>query len=189
MVHANFHLARFICDPVPDSGGSNRMLIRSFVKKGLELMENTVPQIWTLIGMAVGWIVGGVALVLQIWQRYSDAKKSKSEIKNLDSQTDHNRVDNLLTYEEILQKANERASDIETRLTAKISAMQAQISSQETTISSLMAEIKLRDETIEKLTETNAKLQDWAERLVYQIRAFGEEPVPMEKPVRKKVKD
>jgi len=49
-----------------------------------------------------------------------------------------------------------------------------------------MENFEMRAE-LEELRLTNAELRDWVERLVYQIKSLGHEPVPYSKPAPKVV--
>lgn len=48
-------------------------------------------------------------------------------------------------------------------------------------MSDLREEIKVKDKVIEEQRVTIEILQDWSERLVYQVKAFGQQPVMMRK--------
>ncbi len=147
--------------------------------------EYKMPSTTADILQSIGTLMAGIVSLFMLVKFYLLPKWEKRKWSD-DSQKSE--ADSSKTFEEAAQLAAGRANRLDERLVALEAQfiakakdhaegqakLLAEINNYSTKVTELIEEIKIRDEII-------LQLKDWSERLVFQIQALGEKPVPFER--------
>jgi len=136
--------------------GSVVDIIKHHCRILIQFAEETIMSILDIMASVI-------AIAVSVFALYRSYKMVPREMKSTDADTMH-------TYEQIAELSASRALRTEERITA----LEKDVESQRQTI-------ELQSIEIEKLKCENIDLKDWAERLVHQVQALGEIPVPFKR--------
>lgn len=162
---------------------------------GRSMSDIISEHIITAVASILSVLMSAVALIKVIWFTPKEARKIDAEGDKTTAEADRTEAETAVQYEDALRRANERAESIEarmSRLETRIADRDKRIEDLECANQGLME--KLRDSEQEKkniveefrqeLAQRDrelAKVKDWAERLVFQVKSMGGIPIPFDK--------
>lgn len=123
------------------------------------------------IGTIVSILLAAGAFILTIREKNANVKKTGVD-------TGQVAIDNTADALALSRDAAKQVKEVREEMTAMGVDYKAQIVILQTRVSQLESELEERDAKLEAL-------QDWAERLVHQVKSLGGTPVEMKKPKTK----
>lgn len=135
--------------------------------------------------MSIGDISGLVAVVIAVIGMIVAIRKSPHEIRSIDAQTDVSEANTAEKYQQIADRAAERALKLDEQIVQlqEISQRQSgEIRKMKAENSQLSKTVEFQGVEIKKLQVENDELRVWSARLTQQVIDAGGIPIPMRIP-------